>query len=91
MFDEIVIRQDKNLRGKSGQEIIDLITKGVHSVDPNKIVHAIPNEVEAINFVMSNATKDSFITICSDVVPVALDMIIAMKEAEDTKILGRSF
>ena len=91
MIDEIVIRQDKNLRGKSGQEIIDLITKGVHSVDPNKIVHAIPNEVEAINFVMSNATKDSFITICSDVVPVALDMIIAMKEAEDTKILGRSF
>jgi cyanophycin synthetase len=91
LFDEIVIRQDKNLRGKSGQEIIDLITKGIHSVDPNKIVHAIPNEVEAINFVMDNATKDSFITICSDVVPIALDMIIALKEAEDTRALSRGF
>lgn len=91
LFDEIVIRQDKNLRGKSGQEIIDLITKGIHSVDPNKVVHAIPNEVEAINFVMDNATKDSFITICSDVVPIALDMIISMKEAEDTKAVRKGY
>ena len=91
LFDEIVIRQDKNLRGRSGQEIIDLIIKGVHSIDPNKSVIAIPNEKEAIEYVFANATKDSFITICSDVVPIALEMIIALKEAEDSKVLGRSF
>jgi len=91
LFDEIVIRQDRNLRGRSGQEIIDLITKGIHSVDPNKKVTPIPNEIEAINYVMDNATKDSFIVICSDVVPDALDMIIGMKEAEDTRALQKSY
>lgn len=91
LFDEIVIRQDRNLRGRSGQEIIDLITKGIHSVDPNKKVVAIPNEIEAINYVIDGATKDAFIVICSDVVPDALEMIINLKEAEDTRVLGKSF
>lgn len=91
LFDEIVIRQDRNLRGRSGQEIIDLITKGIHSVDPNKKVVAIPNEIEAINYVIDGATKDSFIVICSDVVPDALEMIMNLKEAEDTRVLGKGF
>jgi cyanophycin synthetase len=91
LFDEIVIRQDRNLRGRSGQEIIDLITKGIHSVDPNKKVVAIPNEIEAINYVIDGATKDAFIVICSDVVPDALEMIINLKEAEDTRVVGKSF
>lgn len=86
LFDEIVIRQDRNLRGRSGQEIIDLITQGIKSVDPNKKVMAIPNEIEAINYVMEHATKDSFIVICSDVVPDALEMIMNMKEKEDSAI-----
>jgi len=91
LFDEIVIRQDRNLRGRSGQEIIDLITKGIHSVDPNKKVVAIPNEIEAINYVIDGATKDAFIVICSDVVPDALEMIMNLKEAEDSRALGKSF
>ncbi len=91
LFDEIVIRQDKNLRGKSGQEIIDLITKGIHSVDPDKIVKAIPIEKEAIDYVIGSASKDCFITICSDVVPLALDMIISLKEAEDTLAVRKGY
>lgn len=87
LFDEIVIRQDRNLRGRESQEIIDLITAGIRSVDPNRKITAIPNETEAINYVMNHAIKDSFIVICSDVVPDALDMIISMKEAEDSKSL----
>jgi cyanophycin synthetase len=38
MFDEIIIRQDKNLRGKTEQEIIDLMTTGIAEIDPNKKV-----------------------------------------------------
>ncbi|TXI80084.1 MAG: cyanophycin synthetase, partial [Flavobacteriales bacterium] len=36
MFDEIIIRQDRNLRGKSDDEIIALLVKGIHEVDPAK-------------------------------------------------------
>jgi cyanophycin synthetase len=83
MFDEIIIRQDKNLRGRTDQEIIDFMLQGVHSVDMNKKVKVIPTESEAIAFAIKNAKKGSFITICSDVVPDALDAIMKFKEEED--------
>jgi len=84
MFDEIIIRQDRNLRGRSEQEIIDLMLEGIHSVDSGKVVKVIPTESEAIDYALKNAKKGSFIVICSDVVPDALEQIMNYKEAEDT-------
>jgi cyanophycin synthetase len=83
MFDEIIIRQDRNLRGKTEQEIIDLIMKGIRNTDPAKAVKVIPSEREAIDEAIRNARKGSFITICSDVVPDALEQIMKHKEEED--------
>lgn len=83
MFDEIIVRQDKNLRGRTEQEIIDLMLKGVHEIDPNKQVTVIRTEKEAIEHAIKNAVKGSFITICSDVVPDALQQIMRYKEEED--------
>ncbi len=83
MFDEIIIRQDKNLRGRSESEIIDLMMKGIQSDDPKKKVMIIPKESEAIDHAIRNAKKGAFIVICSDVVPDALDQILKYKEAED--------
>jgi cyanophycin synthetase len=83
MFDEVIIRQDKNLRGKTEQEIIDLMMRGITEVDANKKVTVIKKETEAIEFAIKNAERGSFITICSDVVPDALDQIMKMKEQED--------
>ena len=83
MFDEVIIRQDKNLRGKTEQDIIDLMMRGITEVDANKKVTVIKKETEAIEFAIKNAARGSFITICSDVVPDALDQIMKMKEQED--------
>lgn len=83
MFDEVIIRQDKNLRGRTEQEIIDLMMKGISNVDANKKVTVIKKETEAIEFAIKYGAKGSFITICSDVVPDALDQIMKMKEQED--------
>jgi cyanophycin synthetase len=46
-------------------------------------VAVIQNEPEAIDFAIKNARKGSFITICSDVVPDALEQIMKHKEDED--------
>jgi cyanophycin synthetase len=83
MFDEIIIRQDRNLRGRSEHEIIDLMVKGIQSVDTNRKYHVIPSEKEAIEFAFKTAKKGSFIVICSDVVPDALDQVMRYKEEED--------
>lgn len=82
-FDEIVIRQDKNLRGRTSEEIIGLLKKGIYSVDAHKKVKIIPKESEAIEYVIKNGKKGSFITICSDVVPDVLEMIMKYKAEED--------
>jgi cyanophycin synthetase len=86
VFDEIIIRQDRNLRGKSEDEIIGLLKKGIMNIDPNKKIMIIPNEAEAIDYAIKNAVKDSFITIISDVVPDALDQILKYKEEENLVI-----
>jgi cyanophycin synthetase len=83
MFDEIIIRQDRNLRGRTEQEIIDLMLEGIKLDDPKKPVKVIPLEKEAIDYALKNSKKGSFIVICSDVVPDALDQIMRHKEADD--------
>jgi cyanophycin synthetase len=84
MFDEVVIRQDRNLRGRTENEIIDLMLKGIHTIDENKKIKVIPSEPEAIDYAFKNAKKGSFIVICSDVVPDALEQVMKYKEQEDT-------
>lgn len=83
MFDEIIIRQDRNLRGRTEEEIIDFMLAGVKSVDPTKEVKVIRSEIEAINYAINNAQKGAFIVICSDVVPDALEQVMKFKEEED--------
>ncbi len=83
MFDEIIIRQDKNLRGRTEQEIIDLIISGIHKHDFNKNPKVIKTERDAIDYAIKHAKKGAFITICSDVVPDALDQIMGYKEIDD--------
>jgi cyanophycin synthetase len=82
MFDEVIIRQDKNLRGKTDQELIDMLTIGIKKVDPKKPFKVIPNEFEAITYAVKHAKKGSLIVLCSDVVPDALDLVMKFKEDE---------
>ena len=85
MFDKIIIRQDKNLRGRSEANLIDLMKQGIANIDPNKEVQIIPNESEAIRHAVNVAKKDSFIVICSDVVPDALELVKKLHEEESGK------
>jgi cyanophycin synthetase len=86
MFDEVVIRQDKNLRGRTEDEIIDLMKKGIHEVSADRKLTVIPKESEAIDYAIRSALPGSFITICSDVVPDALEQIMRLKEEEGVTI-----
>ncbi len=83
MFDQIIIRQDRNLRGRNEHEIIDLMKQGITTQSPDKEVKVIPSEKDAIDYAIKNAVPGSFIVICSDVIPDALDQIMKYKENED--------
>ncbi len=82
MFDEIIIRQDKRLRGKTEEELIKMLNDGIKAKDPNKKTTIIPSEKEAITYAVKNAKKGSLIILCSDVIPDALDLVKKFKEQE---------
>lgn len=84
MFDEIIIRQDKRLRGKTEEELINMLNDGIKSKDPNKKTTIIPSEKEAITFAVNNAVKGSLIVLCSDVIPDALDLVKKFKSQESS-------
>lgn len=82
-FDEIIIRQDKHLRGKTEEELIQMLMDGITMVDPNKKTTIIPSEKEAITYAIKNAQKGSLIVLSSDVIPAALDLVKHYKELEN--------
>lgn len=85
-FDEIIIRQDKNLRGRTAEEIVNLLVDGINETKTKDIpIEIIYNEKEAIMHAYKNAKPGSLITIMCDVVAEALDLIKGLKEKEDAE------
>ena len=85
-FDEIIIRQDKNLRGRTAEEIVELLVEGLNENKEKKIpTTIIYNEKEAILHAYNTVKPGSLITIMCDVVVEALDIIRGLKEKEDAE------
>ena len=82
-FDEIIIRCDKNLRGRTADEIINLLKEGIEKVNPSLSVMTIPNEDQALDYIYENAKPGALYTIMCDVVARALDKIKELKEREE--------
>lgn len=83
-FDEIIIRCDKNLRGRTAEEIIALLQEGVHSVNPNIPQTVIANENLALEHIYANYKPGALYTIMCDVVAGALDKIKELKDRESS-------
>lgn len=88
MFDEIIIRTDRNLRGKDEQELINEIKAGILDVSPKIPLRIIKKENEAIQHAVENAKEGSLIVVSSDVVPDALNMVMNLKEKETKSLYG---
>jgi len=82
MFDEIIIRQDKQLRGRTEEELINLLHDGIKRHNPDMKTTIIPSEKEAIIFAIDNAVAGSLIVLSSDVIPDALDLVSELREKE---------
>jgi cyanophycin synthetase len=75
MFDHIIIRQEKHLRGRTEQEIIDLILEGIKDANSNTTYEIIPLETEAIKHAIDTVLDGSFIIALSDVVANAIEIV----------------
>lgn len=75
MFDHIIIRQEKHLRGRTEDEINGLILEGIAQSGRNVTHEIITKEIEAIKHAMNSAEEGTFITALSDVVDNAIDIV----------------
>ncbi len=75
MFDHIIIRQEKHLRGRTEEEIINLILEGIKSENRNVTHEIIPKETDAIKHAINIAKEGTFITALSDVVTNAIEIV----------------
>jgi cyanophycin synthetase len=86
-FDEIIIRQDKNMRGRTPEEIVDLLVEGIHEEKGHDLpITVIHKEKEAIMYAYQNVKPGAIITIMCDVVPDALNFIKNLKEEEEKEV-----
>ncbi|MFY9309456.1 MAG: cyanophycin synthetase [Bacteroidia bacterium] len=82
MFNHIIIRQDKFLRGRQADEIVDLLVEGIKSVNPNQSYEYIPKEIDALKHAFSLAKPGTFITALSDVIDNALEVVQSYQDKE---------
>ena len=85
-FEEIIIRCDKNLRGRTAEEIIGLLQKGIDSVNDKIPTTVIANENEALEYIYQNQQEGALYTIMCDVVAGAIKKIQELKEREDKSL-----
>lgn len=81
-FDEIIIRCDKNLRGRTADEIINLLKEGINKVNPDVPTMTIANENEALEYIYAHPQQGALYTIMCDVVAGALEKIKELKDRE---------
>ncbi len=84
IFDEIIIRCDKNLRGRTAEDIILLLQQGIANVNPNMPVKVIPNENEALEYIYAKPIPGALYTVMCDVVSGAMEKLKELKERENS-------
>jgi cyanophycin synthetase len=63
IFDEIIIRYDEDLRGRTELEIGSLLRSGILQKDPSKKIHHSANEIEAVEFALKMAPHNSLVVL----------------------------
>lgn len=75
MFDHIIIRQEKYLRGRTEKQIIDLIIDGIKESNAETTFEVVTLEIDAIRHAISLAVEGTYIVALSDVVANAIEIV----------------
>jgi cyanophycin synthetase len=87
MFDHIIIRQEKHLRGRTDENINGLIVEGLERSGRKVTYEMIPLETDAIKHAINNADEGSYIVALSDVVANAIEIVQRYLDKENEELL----
>ncbi|QCR21448.1 cyanophycin synthetase [Pontibacter sp. SGAir0037] len=88
MFDEIIIRQDKDLRGRSGDEINSLLKQGIQATGKDIKVTEISSETRALAYALEYAPQGAFITLFSEDIPEAIKLIESFRIIQHRSVIA---
>lgn len=75
MFDEVIIRHDKDMRGRAEHDVTRLLSEGMRQVNPELPIHVVSDEMESIQFAMDHVREGSFIVLSSDGVKESIEYV----------------
>lgn len=75
MFDKIIICQEKYLRGRKQQDLIDLLIQGIQEIKPEMEIIINNNGDDCLKYIMATAKSGSYITILSDTIDNAIGKV----------------
>ena len=82
MFDNVIICQDKYLRGRTRDNIVSLLIEGLKEIKPEIDIQIHNESKQAFNFAVKSVRPDSFITIIGDSVTNAVQLVQAYQDKE---------
>ncbi|MGY3055033.1 cyanophycin synthetase [Pedobacter sp. UYEF25] len=82
MFDRIYICQEKYMRGREQQELIDLLTEGIKEVNPDKEIIIINNSKQCLEQATDHAEKGAYITILSNTIDNVIQKVTEYLDVE---------
>ena len=85
MFDRIVICQERFLRGRERQELIDLLTLGLRREKPNIAIEVNNNSEKCLKELITKAKPGSFITILNDTIEDSIHRVTVYLDKEIDK------
>jgi cyanophycin synthetase len=75
IFDEIIIRHDKDSRGNTNEQITVALMEGINRANTQAKVEVISDEFTAVNHALEHATQETFIFYTPEKVFNALDFL----------------
>lgn len=85
MFDEVIIRHDKDMRGRPENEVTALLLEGIQATNKTAVIHVISDELEAIQYAIDHAREGSFIVLSTDTVHESIEYV-KNKVSEEKKV-----
>jgi cyanophycin synthetase len=75
IFDQILIKEDQDPRGRKLGEVAEIIQKGVYQIGADKTHEIILDETEAINKALNQAQKGSLVVIFPEKIASAINLV----------------
>ncbi|MHA6247707.1 cyanophycin synthetase [Pontibacter sp. CAU 1760] len=85
VFDEVIVRLDADLRGKTADEITGPLMLGIEDASPQTVIKMIPEEMRAIAYALEHAEHGSLVAIFTEDVQESVKMVESFKVIQDRR------